>query len=254
MRENRAPLALHHREPKHFMSTLYLIRHGQASFGSDDYDNLSSRGRHQARLLGEFMLHAGIRMDACWSGPLRRQRQTADEIMACYQDAAIDIPRPVFADAFGEYDYESVLRALIPIIASEDPPFIHDVDAMLSGRRAFQKVFGRVMVRWASGDDRVDTIVSWSSFGSRVIAGIREIVDQSPAGSHVVLFTSGGPIAAIVGHVLNLAPEKAVALSWQLVNASLTRLQFSSRGIGLDTFNEKGHLEQSGDMHMLTYR
>ncbi len=236
------------------MSTLYLIRHGQASFGSDDYDHLSPRGRQQARWLGDFMLRAGLRWDAWWSGPLRRQRQTADEIMACYQDAGMAVPRPVVADAFGEYDYESVLRALIPIIVGEEPAFIHDVDAMMSGRRAFQKVFGKVMVRWASGIDRVDTITAWKTFGNRVIGGVHDIVDQSAAGSHVALFTSGGPIAALVGHVLNLAPEKAVTLSWQLVNASLTRLQFSSRGIGLDTFNEKGHLERSGDAHMLTYR
>ena len=236
------------------MSNLYLIRHGQASFGAADYDDLSARGRHQASILGDFFLKAGIRFDACWSGTLRRQQQTAGEVRGRYRDAGLEMSGPTEAKAFNEYDYEAVLRALVPLVVSEDPAFIHDVDNMLADRRVFQKVFGRVMTRWASGRDRMDGLPAWSAFCERVNTGIREIINCVGSGRRVAIFTSGGPIAAAVGSALGLQPEKAVSLSWQLVNASVTRFKFSPGRISLDTFNEYGHLENAGDDRLITYR
>jgi broad specificity phosphatase PhoE len=236
------------------MSTLYLIRHGQASFGKDDYDALSDRGRHQARVLGDFFLKAGIRFDACWSGTLRRQQQTIAEVRDCYLEAGHDMPLPTETAAFDEYDYEAVLRALVPRIEKEDPAFMHDVSHMLSNRRAFQKVFGRVMTRWASGRDVVDNLISWPSFAVGVTTGIQDIVRRCDRGSHVAVFTSGGPIAAVVGSVLALTAEKTISFSWQLINASFTRFKFSEGRIGLTTFNEYGHLERQGGSSLVTYR
>jgi broad specificity phosphatase PhoE len=236
------------------MSTLYLIRHGQASFGALDYDDLSARGRHQASLLGASFLKAGMRFDACWSGTLRRQQQTAGEVGERYREAGLDMPAPTETRAFNEYDYEAVLRALVPLIVKEDPAFIHDVDNMLAHRRGFQKVFGRVMARWASGRDRMDGLPTWLAFCERVNTGIREITNGGGSGRCVAVFTSGGPIAAAVGNALDLDPEKAVGLSWQVVNASVTRFKFSPGRISLDTFNEYGHLEKPGNDRLVTYR
>lgn len=237
-----------------FMSTLYMIRHGQASFGTSDYDSLSDRGRHQASVLGAFFLRSGIRFDASWSGTLRRQQQTLGEVRDRFLDAGRDVPLPTETVALDEYDYEAVLRALVPLIEKEDPAFIRDVRRMLSDRRAFQKVFGRVMTRWASGHDSVDRLPSWSCFSARVNAGIQDIIERSDRGNQVAVFTSGGPIAAAVGSVMGLAAEKTVALSWQLVNASITRFKFSHRRISLATFNEFGHLERGGDSGLITFR
>ena len=236
------------------MSILYLIRHGQASFGTSDYDSLSDRGRHQARVLGAFFLEAGIRFDACWSGTLRRQYQTFDEVRDTYLKAGLDLPLPTETAALDEYDYEAILRALVPIIEKEDPAFIRDVGRMLSDRRAFQKVFGRVMTRWASGLDTVDDLSKWSSFAAGVNKGTRNIINRSDRGGHVAVFTSGGPIAATIGSVTGLSAEKTVALSWQLVNASITRFKFSDGQISLATFNEQGHLEREGEIGLITYR
>ncbi len=234
------------------MSTLYLIRHGQASFGTSDYDVLSTRGRNQAGVLGAFFLQAGIHFDACWSGTLKRQQQTAAEVKSSYRAAGLAMPCLSETADLDEYDAEMVLRTLAPLIEKEDPAFSQDVRHMLSDRRTFQKVFGRVMTRWASGRDTLDPLPSWSAFSARVTTGMREIMHRSPSGSQVAVFTSGGPIAATVGSVLGLPAEKAVALSWQLVNASVSRLKFSDGRISLSTFNEYGHLEQNGGL--ITYR
>ncbi len=236
------------------MSILYLIRHGQASFGASDYDALSEGGRHQACVLGDFFLSAGTHFDACWSGTLKRQKQTLGQVRERFLEAGVDLPLPTDTPALDEYDYEAVLRALVPLIEREDPAFIKDVSTMLSDRRAFQKVFGRVMTRWASGSDRVDGLPEWSAFAAVVTAGIHEIIAHSDRGSRIVAFTSGGPIAATVGSVMGLAAEKTIALSWQLANASITRFKFSDGRISLDTFNEYGHLEGQAGNRLVTYR
>ena len=238
----------------HLMGTLYLIRHGQASFGAADYDDLSELGRRQGRVLGRFLADAGIRFDECWSGALRRQRQTAAETAESYRQAGVAMPRPSENPVLDEYDYETVLRTLIPIVLEEDPAFGKAVDGMLADRRVFQQVFGRVMMRWASGHDHLAALPSWEGFCRRTAAGIQDMLTDCPGGSRVAVFTSGGPIAAMVGRVLGLAPETAIALSWQLVNASITRFKFSRGRIGLDTFNEKGHLAPPAGDGLVTYR
>jgi broad specificity phosphatase PhoE len=81
-----------------------------------------------------------------------------------------------------------------------------------------------------------------------------EVVRDCPPGVRIAAFTSGGPIAAMVGSILGLGAQAVMALSWQLVNASITRLRFSPGRVGLATFNEYAHLEQCADAALVTYR
>ena len=53
------------------MSAIHLIRHGQASFGADDYDLLSALGERQARLLGESLAGISGRVAVAASGAWR---------------------------------------------------------------------------------------------------------------------------------------------------------------------------------------
>ena len=46
------------------MGTLYLVRHGQASFGAEDYDQLSELGRRQSVRLGQYLRDKGLGFDA----------------------------------------------------------------------------------------------------------------------------------------------------------------------------------------------
>ena len=58
------------------MGNLYLVRHGQASFGAADYDNLSELGHRQSVRLGEYFAHKGLQFEAVMVGTLRRHAQT----------------------------------------------------------------------------------------------------------------------------------------------------------------------------------
>ena len=60
--------------------SVWLVRHGQASFGKSDYDNLSETGHEQAYLLGKHFAAHGVAPSLIVSGSMKRHRQTLAEI------------------------------------------------------------------------------------------------------------------------------------------------------------------------------
>ena len=58
------------------MSSVHLVRHGQASFGADDYDQLSELGWKQSARLGEYWRERGRTFDRVIMGTLRRHDET----------------------------------------------------------------------------------------------------------------------------------------------------------------------------------
>jgi broad specificity phosphatase PhoE len=68
------------------MSMIYMIRHGQASFGKDNYDRLSPLGKRQARILAQHLLTTGFHPDAVYSGTMVRKTTTAQEVLFAYRD------------------------------------------------------------------------------------------------------------------------------------------------------------------------
>ncbi len=63
------------------MSQLFLVRHGQASFGAANYDQLSALGYQQSAWLGEHFAELGIQFSRIVTGTLARQQQTAASIL-----------------------------------------------------------------------------------------------------------------------------------------------------------------------------
>jgi broad specificity phosphatase PhoE len=66
------------------MAEIYLVRHAQGSFGSDEYDRLSAVGRRQAAAAGEYFRRTLTQTPRIISGSLRRQQETAAAIGACF--------------------------------------------------------------------------------------------------------------------------------------------------------------------------
>ena len=77
------------------LSTLYLIRHGQASFGAEDYDVLSDLGIEQGRQLGSYWARRGPALDACYVGPRRRHVGTAEGFARGAREAGKEYPSPI---------------------------------------------------------------------------------------------------------------------------------------------------------------
>jgi len=71
------------------MSRIHMIRHGQASFGAENYDSLSDLGREQAKILGKSLARHNKVFSAIYQGTLERQTQTTEEVIGCINKEGI---------------------------------------------------------------------------------------------------------------------------------------------------------------------
>jgi broad specificity phosphatase PhoE len=236
------------------MSEIYLFRHGQASFGEDNYDKLSPNGVKQSQILARHLAQTGKSFDAVYFGEMERQQKTAQEFIDYCSINKLSIPRPDISDAFNEYDSIAVWQALVPELTQEDPSVAKDAAEVIGNKKAFQRVFEKVMNRWISGRYQATGIPNWNDFKQRVGQGLGDLIARHGARKQLAIFTSGGPISVVVQAALDLTDPKTLEMSWQLMNASITRIKYNSRGIMLAVFNDVTHLELAGDEKLLTYR
>jgi broad specificity phosphatase PhoE len=236
------------------MSEIYLIRHGQASFGEDNYDKLSPTGVKQAEILARHLAESGKKFDAVYTGEMERQQKTAWEFIRYYTENKIFVAQPDISAAFNEYDSFSIWEAIIPEMLQENPALSKDLEKIPGDQKVFQRVFSHLMARWTNGNYKASGIPKWNDFINNVKHGIDELTARHGANKKVAVFTSGGPISASVRMALNLSSQKTLEISWQLMNASITRIKYNSRGIMLAGFNDVTHLELERDERLLTYR
>jgi broad specificity phosphatase PhoE len=236
------------------MSEIYFVRHGQASFGSDDYDRLSPLGVRQASILARFLAQTGKTFDAVYCGEMERQQKTADAFLTHYRENQLAVPRPQIDDSFNEYDSFAVWEALVPEMTAEQPSLAAELEKLSGDPKAFQRVFSQVMNRWTRGEYKASGIPRWDDFTRRVVLGVENITARHGAQKRLAVFTSGGPISVAVRSALGLSDPMTLEISWQLLNASITRIKYNSKGIMLAGFNEVSHLELEGDARLLTYR
>jgi len=217
------------------MGVLLLVRHGQASFGADDYDVLSDVGWEQGRLLGDRLREAGVAPEAVVRGGMRRHRETAEA--AGWAAAETD-------PGWDEFDHLSVVAAY------PDKP-----EGELD-RREFQRVFELATARWSGGGHDPEYAEPWPAFRARVRESFAAAAARAGQGRTAVVVSSGGPIAAVCADLVDPEADDAThARLWSrlntvLVNSSVTRVVVGSTGARLLTYNEHPHL--SGDL--VTYR
>ena len=228
------------------MGVVLLVRHGQASFGTDDYDVLSETGWEQARLLGAWLAGRGVTPDVVVRGGMRRHRETAEGLAAGAGAAGVAWSAGVEVDpGWDEFAHLGVLAALD-----------EGVPAGELDRRAFQQAFERATARWTAGGHDADYPEPWPAFVARVGASLTGACAAAGPGGTVVVVSSGGPIAAACAELVDPdGDDAAYARLWSrfntvTVNSSMTRVVVGSTGRRLLTFNEHPHLE--GDT--LTYR
>lgn len=219
------------------MARVTLIRHGQASFGASDYDCLSDIGERQAVLTRARMPEEA--QVIC--GTLRRHQQTA-------QGAAPDASVQHDAD-WNEFDYLDVIRAHSPALGTQSA-LVEEMRSKTDPKRAFQTLYASAVDRWASGEHDADYAESRSAFCARVTRALDRLRASRDRPS--VVFTSGGPIAAVVQNVLSLSEPATRQIEFTLANASLTSLSVAPDRSRLITLNSFNHLEAPHDL--VTYR
>lgn len=230
------------------VSTLYLIRHGQASFGTAHYDRLSALGREQVTHLREHLRMLGTAPGILWSGSLRRQIDTA-AILA--EGSGV---QPQTDLAFDEYRAEPLIKAwlarqatgtIAPAVLSAP----HSVPA-----REYQRMLESAGLAWVAGELDDAAPERWPAFRARVTQGLDALLENAGRGRRIALCTSAGVIGAAVGHLLGLDDRQSLRLSWSVRNASVTTVLFDAQRSSVSTFNGLAHLERPGLEQLITYR
>lgn len=244
------------------MGQIFLVRHGQASFGSADYDQLSPLGVEQAKILGDWFARCGQRFDRAVIGGMKRHRQTADACIAALSSEAQQMPQES-DEGFNEYDHEEIMLRHRPEFA--DPEAVQRFFAAHANpKQAFQHEFEKGMARWMSGQFDHEYRESWQAFRQRCVAAMTRLMQpsESESSQRIVVFTSGGTISALCQHVLGLPDPHVAQLLWSLVNSAVTKLMFQTGGdsgeqalrISLSYLNNYAHLESLPDSKAITYR
>ncbi|WP_210504113.1 histidine phosphatase family protein [Nocardioides xinjiangensis] len=222
------------------MSRILLVRHGQASFGAADYDDLSPTGHEQSRVLGAALAARGVRADVVVAGEMRRHGQTAAGVLegaGWASDVEVD-------PGWNEFDHLQVLS-------------VHDSPSTVDGeseRAAFQRWFEEATLRWTSGehDDAYDE--SFAAFTARVAAAMDRLVAALPPRGTAVVLSSGGPVAWVAAALLaDSSPARTdlwLRLNPVSVNTGTSTVVRGSRGTTLVSFNAHDHLSPD----LLTYR
>lgn len=221
------------------MSNLYLVRHGQASFGADDYDNLSELGHKQAERLGAYFKQKGMQFDAVLTGTLRRHAQTWQGIA---QGAGFS-HEPLLWPGLNEYDSAAVIAAIHPYpLDKPDTPekYRHHFRLLKDG-----------LTQWMNGVVSPKGMPSYNEFAHGVVSAL-EHVRKHHTGD-VLIVSSGGPIATAVGHVLGTTPEITIELNLRIRNCSLTEFAFTPKRHMLVTYNTLPHLDAAEYADWVTY-
>jgi broad specificity phosphatase PhoE len=221
------------------MGTLYLVRHGQASFGADNYDVLSELGQRQAQRLGQYLRERDVRFEAAITGTLQRQRQTHAGIC---QGLGQQLPALELA-ALNEYDSHALIAAVHPEpLARPDTPELY---------RQHFRLLRQALQAWIAGQIAPAGMPSYAQWCQGIEAALDHVRQQHQGA--VLMVSSGGPIASAVAHVMQAAPTSWIELNLRIRNASLTQFEFNPKRHSLLTYNTLPHLDGPAYADWVTY-
>ncbi|BFN15027.1 MULTISPECIES: histidine phosphatase family protein [Marinobacter] len=229
------------------MATIYLVRHGQASFGKENYDQLSPRGWEQGRILGRW-LAGKVEPGAVFGGNLQRHRETVEAITTGY---GVSLPDMQVLEGLNEFDHLEVVERLRPEWADKQV-MARDLASFPKPARAFQQAFEKAVTRWVSGEFDQEYSETWNGFRQRVGHALDQLIELAD-GADVIVSTSGGPIAVIAQRLLELSDRKALEMNNVIANTSVSRILYSGPRRSLAVFNNYSHLEAE-DPALVTFR
>lgn len=238
------------------MNTLFVVRHGQASFGADNYDKLSELGILQSRLLGEALVKKKIVLQKTFVGPRVRHRETYDAVAKAYISRSLPWPEAVILDDLDEFRGEALWSEMLPLLMKQDPnlkKLVRDHEEMRDGPEAkavYHSLLGALVQHWIDGTVETPGMEPWTSFSGRVNKAVDTMV-QGDDGQQSMAFTSGGTTGAIVRRALASEGKEPPDLVGKVYNSAITEINYSvsdSRYF-LKDYNNFEHLE---DPKMLT--
>ena len=252
------------------MGTLYLVRHGQASFGADDYDQLSELGQRQSVRLGQYLrerLGDALHFDAVLTGTLRRQLGTWQGIA---EGGGIEAPAPrragppqaarapsggsadtparsvgahILWPGLNEYDSHAVIAAIHPQpLPKPDTPELY---------RQHFRLLRDGLAAWMAGRLQPVGMPSYVDFRAGVVAALDHVREHY--NGNVLIVSSGGPIATAVAHILDAPAATSIELNLRIRNTAVTEFAFNPKRHQLVTYNTLPHLDAAAFRDWVTY-
>ncbi len=212
------------------MGTLYLVRHGQASFGAADYDQLSPLGARQCHAVGVYLAARGLQFDAVLRGSLRRHVQS----LAALCEGHGNVPDALEWPGLNEYDSEALVRAFH---TGPMPP--HDTP---EGYRQHFRILREALLAWMAGRIAPVGMPAYADWVAGIVAALDHVRTQHSG--NVLIVSSGGPIATAVAQVLGAPPATSIELNLRIRNSALTEFAFTPKRHSLVVFNHLPHLQQ----------
>ncbi len=233
------------------MAAIYLIRHGQASFGKADYDQLSEKGCKQAMILGQYW-QSNAAPHKFYCGDLLRHSQT----LKCFTEGVHKEETPtIIHSGFNEFNHVDILTNYNEKWQNF-AKMSEEINKLKTPNKSFQKEFSIALERWISAGKGNEYLESWPQFKARCISALQDIIKQEEvinrktsgdkSANDILVFTSGGTISVIIQHILQLNDAQTLRINQQLRNTSVTKLLFSDKNLSIDYFNNYSHLTLAG--------
>lgn len=220
------------------MGTLYLVRHGQASFGAADYDQLSPLGARQCHALGGYLAASGLQFEAVLRGSLRRHVQS----LAALGDGHGKLPEALEWPGLNEYHSEALMQAFH---TGPLPP--HDTP---EGYRQHFGILRQALLAWMEGAIAPAGMPAYAAWVAGIVAALDHV--RSHCTGNVLIVSSGGPIATAVAHVLGAPPATSIELNLRIRNSALTELAYTPKRHSLVVFNHLPHLQAAQHQGWIT--
>lgn len=233
------------------MTTLLFARHGQASFGKSNYDQLSDLGVKQSQLLGTHYANSQRQIDAIFCGSLKRQKDTATHFLEYYQNGFPNssiLDTPTLIEGLNEFDHQDVFIKYNPDFETKAGVLAAISKAPVPKVR-LAELFNEAMLRWHSGDHDDDYVESWPQFNQRVQRALQQVIAEAEQlqAKNVLIVTSGGVIAAISASLLHQGSSTAYQINRSLINTGVTSVISKPDKTRLLSLNEHSHLYHQGE-------
>ncbi len=221
---------------------IYLVRHGEASYTSSDYDKLSSMGLKQARALGSWFANQGEHFSKVVTGNLRRHKETAEECMAVLPDLLKKDIEWQIDEGFNEFIALDILThyrpelggpgALGAYLAEHENPALE-----------FNKVYFGAIRKWVENQGEIEYRESWLSYKKRTSDALKRVIENAGSDQNVIVFTSAGTIGTICLEFLPNPTSSIYEVITSIANCGVTKLIFSQGKINLAYFNHTAYLD-----------
>jgi len=224
------------------VADLFLIRHGQASFGKDNYDALSDLGKQQAVALGRSLANV-IEPTQLICGTLNRQQQTLEGLMQGYEEVtgkALAMPVQIKPE-FNELDHTDILKVYDQRFA--DPEYMRrEILTQPEANKVFHKIYTQAIFNWFE-DKGSDYVETFDNFYQRVNGAVEQLVADAQSKERIVVVSSAGSISMCLQNVLGVNAKKAFELNEVMANTAVNRFVFNGSGkINLSYYNNFQHL------------